>query len=333
MTGGDEPPGIGLGPGREFELINALVGRDPIDDDRVLLGPGDDGAALSGGLILSTDLTVEGIHFRRDWLSAREVGYRAAAAAVSDLAAMAAEPIGILVSLALPAEDAETWAPEVGVGVRGVLDLVGGSLLGGDLSLSPGPVILDVVAVGHAAEPVMRGGALPGDEVWVTGSLGGSRAAVRCFEQGAAPTQGMLEAYRRPTPRVEEARWLHQRVGLHALVDISDGLASDAGQLSASSEVHIELRADCVPVHSDLPAGVEGAQEALEGGEDYELLFTAYPGSVEPHSAEFSERFGIALSRVGEVEVGSGVSVSAPQDWGEMAEDAGFDHFRLESSR
>lgn len=316
--------------GREFDLIRGILGARAADDDRVLVGPGDDGVVLAGGLIISTDLTVEGVHFRREWLTPREVGYRAAVAAVSDLAAMAAEPIGVLLSLALPANDAEVWAPEVGEGVRALLDLVGGTLLGGDLSSSPSGVVIDVVAVGKAEVPVTRGGAVAGDELWVTGSLGGSFAAVRCLERGTEPTEGMLAAFKRPTPRVGEALWLSEHAEVHAMVDLSDGLVADAGHVAAESGVAVVLEAERIPVHRDLSPGAAGVRDALEGGEDYELLLAAPLGSIEPFRAEFTERFGIDLSCVGGVESGGGVSVSAPQEWGEMEVGGGFDHFHLE---
>lgn len=322
--------GAGLGPGREFDLIRRILGPRAPQDERVLLGPGDDAAVVAGGLVLSTDLTVEGVHFRREWLSPREVGFRAAAAAVSDLAAMAAEPIGVLVSLALPAEDAEVWAPEIGVGVRSLLERIGGALLGGDLSSSPGPVMIDVVAVGTAASPVTRGGAMPGDEVWVTGSLGGSRAAVTCMEGGETPTTGMLDAFKRPIPRVAEALWLRDRTAMHAMVDLSDGLAADSRHIATASRVAVVLEADRIPVHPDLPSGKNGASEALQGGEDYELLFAVPRGGVEPLVAKFAERFGVGLTRVGQVESGTGVSVVAPPEWGEMEVGVGFDHFHVE---
>jgi thiamine-monophosphate kinase len=261
------------------------------------------------GIALSTDMSVEGVHFRRDWLSAREIGWRAAAAALSDLAAVAARPIGILVSLAVPQADAGDFAAEVMEGCREAAEYAGGALLGGDLARSPGPLVVDVTVVGEAPRPVLRSGARHGDEVWVTGELGGAAACVDALLRGRTPDAAARERFARPVPRVREAQWLLGRGLPSAMIDLSDGLAGDACHLAAASGVAVLLSPALLPVHpaARRRARARTLQLALGGGEDYELCFTAPVGTVEGHEAAFRRTFGIRLSCVGRLGGGDGV--------------------------
>jgi len=300
------PLRVGLGPGGEFDLIRRLVGADEAAWPGVEVGPGDDAAVLEGGWVLSTDLSIEDVHFRRSWLSDREVGYRAASAALSDLAAMAAEPVGILLSLAMPEHDVDIV--EVQAGAREAVTATGGAVLGGDLSRSPGLLVVDVVALGRTARPLLRAGALAGDDLWVTGVLGASAAAVTLWSHEREPDAALREAFARPHARVSEARFLADGGGVHALIDLSDGLAGDAGHLGAAGGVRIVLEAGLVPVAEAAARALgpeEAASLALHGGEDYELLLAARPGSVDVEA--FDARFGLPIRRVGRVEEGSGV--------------------------
>ena len=306
-----------MGPGAEFDLIRSLLATGKPVLPQVGVGPGDDAALLDPGeggtVVISCDLSIEEVHFRRSWLSSSEIGYRAAAAALSDLAAMAAEPIGILVSVALPAERAKEEVPEIQRGMEELLATIGGAVLGGDLSTSPGPLVLDIVAVGRSTAPALRSGAEEGDELWVTGSLGGSAGAVHAWREGEPPPL-LREIYARPRPRLREARWLAGRTELHALIDLSDGLAGDAGHLAAASGVCIVVREDRIPVNPHLrSAGLEEADAlhlALCGGEDYELLLVAKTGTVDPLTDAFGDRFGVALTHIGRVEAGVGAYIA-----------------------
>lgn len=292
-----------MGPGAEFDLIRRLLADTADLPEEVLVGPGDDAAVLVGGWVLSADLSVEDVHFRRAWLSDAEIGYRAAAAALSDLAAMAARPLGVLVSLALPPKSGAD-AEDVHAGIREAATAAGAAVVGGDVSRSPGPLVVDVVVVGRAESPVLRAGAQPGDEVWVTGSLGGAAAAVRLWEEGADPGGVLREAFARPVPRIAEALRLAELGVLHALVDLSDGLAGDAGHLAAAGAVRVVLETHHVPVAAAAreALGEEGALEAaLHGGEDYELCLTAPPGALR------GDELDVSLTRVGRVETGTGV--------------------------
>lgn len=300
------------------------------------MGPGDDAAVVAGdGIVISSDLSVEGIHFRREWLSPREIGYRAAAAALSDLAAMAARPIGVLASLAVSPADAGDFAAEVMDGARAAAEGVGGTLLGGDLTRSPGPVILDVTVVGEAGTPVLRSGARAGMEVWVTGELGAAALCVMLLLRGDEPSPSARRRFAAPEPRIREARWLAERGVPAAMLDLSDGLAGDAAHLAAASGVAIVLDAAAIPIHPALAAaGVHGDEAfrlATAGGEDYELCFCAEAGAGEAVAAEFRAAFSVALTRVGRVEGDGGDEAAGGVFWGGVGKGrragGGFQHF------
>jgi len=290
-----------LAHAREFDLIRGFyTGATEAD---LLVRPGDDCVVLRNGTALSSDASVENVHFRREWLSLEEIGYRAAAAALSDLAAMAAAPIGVLVSLGLPDPDDAALLMR---GVRRCLDRFHAALLGGDLTASPQSILMDVTVVGHTTAPVTRSGARPGDGLYVTGALGGAAAAVRAWLDGREPEPAAREVFAAPRPRIAEARWLAERVAPGAMIDLSDGLAGDAAHIAAASGVQLEIDLDTVPVHRSVEA--EGAVAlAISGGEDYELCFTARPGTIDPLVEAFEQRFGVVLTRVGTVRSGSGV--------------------------
>jgi thiamine-monophosphate kinase len=327
-------PGSALAPGPEFDLIRRFLARTAGDGARgdVRVPAGDDCAVVAGnGIALSSDMAVEEVHFRRDWLSARETGYRAAAAALSDLAAVAARPIGVLASLAVRKEDAGTYAEHVMAGVHDAVSRAGGVVLGGDLTRSLDATVIDVTAVGECPDPVLRSGAREGDEVWVTGTLGGSAAWVSALLRGELGDVRARPAFAAPVARTAEALWLHARALPWAMVDLSDGLAGDAAHVAAASGVAVVLELEAVPVHAGARGGAESDDEALAlalgGGEDYELCFCARPGAVAEHVAEFVQTFGVPLTRVGRVEAGSGVWRAAPDGGRLPLPFGGFQHF------
>jgi thiamine-monophosphate kinase len=299
---------IRLGPGAEFDLIRRFLSPDPHPDPhpdpRVRVGPGDDCAVVAGdGIAITVDMAVEDVHFRRSWLEPSEIGYHAAAGAISDLAAMAARPIGILASLALGPGDEEEFGAAVMDGVAAAARDSGAALLGGDLTRSPGPLVVDIVAVGEAPSPVLRSGARAGDEVWVTGRLGAAAAAVAAWLDGRVPSPEARAAFARPSPRTREALWLAERGIPTAMVDLSDGIAGDASHIAAASGGRVVIRADWLPV-ADAAAAMGasvGARLAAAGGQDYELCFTARAGAVDGVVGDFEGEFGVGMTRVGEV--------------------------------
>ena len=310
MTG--ETP---LGPGREFDLVREMLRRW---GDRAR-GIGDDAAVLTpppgAQIVLSTDTSVEGVHFRRDWISLEEIGWRATAAALSDLAAMAAEPLGILVTLVVPARRTS----DVGAlsdGIAAAASESNAPILGGDLT-SGACLTIAVTVAGTAAKPLMRSGARPGDTLWVTGQLGGPALALAAWREGRQPTPEARARFARPVPRILEAQWL-ARAGATAGIDISDGLGGDAAHLAAASSVRITIDADLVPLAPG--ADVSTAQRS---GEEYELLVTTH-GSFD--AAAFQREFGLPLTRIGTVEKGdAGVDLMIGGE--RVASPGGYDHF------
>ena len=319
--------GIPLGKGAEFDRIRAIaaaLGPDAkgLGNDCAVLPPG------FGEVVLSTDLSVEGVHFRREWLTWEEIGWRSASAALSDLAAAGAEVVGLTASVGTPREAPADHLVQLMSGVRAAVAAVGGRVLGGDLSTAPVWVV-DVTVVGRAARPVGRTEARPGDVLWVTGALGGARAALLAWESGAEPAPGARARFARPVPRIAEGRWLAAH-GAHAMMDISDGLGGDVGNLAAGSRVRLELDLEQLPVHPDVVASALARGEPLQafaarGGEDYELL-AALPKTFDDVEARrFQQDTGTVLTRIGKVRRGSGVAASFA---GVSVALSGYDHFR-----
>jgi thiamine-monophosphate kinase len=310
-------------------MIRGFLARMPVGDG-VRVGPGDDCAVIDGDIALTSDMSIEGVHFRRDWLSAQEIGYRCAAIALSDLAAVAARPIGVLVSLGCTDADVPEPAELLMEGIREALRACGASLLGGDLTRSPKSLVVDVTAVGHARAPVLRSGAREGDSLWVSGRLGAAAAAVRMLQRGRIPGDDARTAFAHPLPRIAEALWLAERGVLHSLIDLSDGLLGDAGHIAAASGVALLIEESEVPKH---PAAlrVRGNRAqielALSGGDDYELCFTSPPGAVEKELAEFEHKFELPLTRVGLVQEGSGVKLRHESGIVDEVLAGGYQHF------
>lgn len=324
---------IRLGPGGEFDLIRSFFSEGEELPAEVRVGPGDDAAVLEGGWVISTDLSVEDVHFRRAWISDREIGYRAGAAALSDMAAMAANPVALLVSLAAPRGGAVSLS-EVQAGVADAARSVGASIIGGDVSRSPGPLILDVVALGRTSWPVQRDGAEAGDHVWVTGELGACAAAVRAWESGGEPSAELRSVFVRPVPRVDAARCLVEHEVVDALIDLSDGLVGDVGHIAAASRVRITIETERVPIAPTAVSALghdDALEAALHGGEDYELCFVTDPGVVDVEY--FKDQFGLRVTRVGTVSEGAGVWLSFADGTEREAAAAGFDHWAGEGEK
>jgi len=307
-----------LGPGPEFDRIRAIAA---VLGSRAT-GLGDDCAIVRVGtktLALSTDASVEGVHFRREWLSLEEVGWRATAGCLSDLAAAGALPIGVLVALTMPAADPPAAFASVMDGVGRVVTSVGGTVLGGDLT--KGDVrSITVTGIGRVESVIGRQGARPGDELWVTGELGGARAAWMAMQAGREPDTAARARFALPVPRVAAGRRLVEG-GARAMIDLSDGLAGDARHLAAASRVMLRIDLAQLPCHPAARVEAETQGEpaevfAAKGGEDYELLVVMPPGATG--------NVGIAWSRIGQVESGEGVVLELA---GRAVALEGYDHF------
>jgi thiamine-monophosphate kinase len=304
---------IALGPGAEFDVIRSMIERWGARAVRL----GDDAAELKiergDTLVVSVDAAVEGIHFRREWLTPREIAYRAVTAALSDIAAMAAKPVGILTAITLP----DHWRQSLGEladGIADAVDAAGTVIRGGNLSDGSALTIATTV-LGSAFKPLRRASAAPGQAVYVTGRLGGPSKALRLLASGKNPLQ-FKERLAAPVARIREAIWLADH-GAVAMVDVSDGLISDLRHLAAASDISIEIDAERVPRMD----GVD-VDDALTGGEEYELI-VATPDDFD--DVEFSTRFGIPLTRIGVTAPRGKESVSVRG--AVVAGLRGYDHF------
>ncbi len=311
-----------LGPGPEFDRIRAIAS----GLGQRAAGLGDDCALLEVGgttLAISTDTSLEDVHFRRAWLSLEEIGWRATAASLSDLAAAAARPIGILAALTMPASEPESSFASIMAGAGDATASVGGLVLGGDLSRGPS-IALTITSIGRAPRPLRRRGARPGDGLWVTGELGGARAALMAWKLARTPDSGARARFARPEPRIEMAAWL-ANAGATAMMDVSDGLAGDARHLAAASQVSLRIDLDRLPCHASVTAEAKALGEApgsfaAQGGEDYELLVTL------PAGFDRAPGSGVALTRIGSVEEGEPGRVIMERN-GIPVTLTGYDHF------
>ena len=306
-----------LGGGPEFDRIRAIYAR--LGDTGFALG--DDCALLRADkatIALSIDISVEGVHFRRDWLGLPEIGFRAAAAALSDLAAEGARAAGLLVSVGVPPDGPTGEAAEIMAGVGTAAAEAGAKVFGGDLTRAP-LLIVDVCAIGTAPRPVRRIGAEVGDGLWVTGQLGGAALALKEHLAGRRPGLDLAVRFARPQPRLAAGQWLASQ-GAHAMIDLSDGLSTDAGHLAAASGVALEIALERIPCW----IGAEPLVAAASG-EEYELLVALPPSFGETQARAFAGLVGLPLTRIGACVPGAGVRFTdrgAP-----VTPPAGYDHF------
>ena len=214
-------------------------------------------------------------------------------------------------------------------GLRDRVEELGGALIGGDLTRSPGPLLVDVVALGRTEYPLLRSGAHLGDELWVTGRLGGAATAVRGWQSGREPAPAHRALWAEPAPRLTEARWLARHAGARAAIDLSDGLAGDAAHLGGASGLGIELDGFEIP----LAEGVGDLETALRGGDDYELLVACPRGGLDPRGVEdFGRTFDLEITRIGRTTRGAGVALRhEPGGIPLLLAGSGYDHFQDEA--
>lgn len=278
-------------PRDEFAFIDWLRRRTQADP-RVAIGPGDDAASLrlTPGVpcLVTTDMLLEGSCFLLDQASPRQVGRKAMAVNLSDIAAMAGRPVAAFVSVGLPRSRGRALAEELYQGMREVADAFDTAIAGGDTNSWNGPLVISVTLVGEAtgSGPVTRAGARSGDWLLVTGPLGGS----------------ILEKHLGFTPRVREAQQLHAQAGLHALIDISDGLAAEVHHICDESRCGAVLRAGSIPIAAaaaQLGDGRTPLEHALADGEDFELVLAVSPEDGRRLLAT-QPIAGISLAHIGE---------------------------------
>jgi thiamine-monophosphate kinase len=293
----------------------------------LLKGIGDDCAVLrpraGQDLVVTTDLSLEGVHFCRDWHSAESAGHRCLARGLSDIAAMGGEPLAVFLSLALPRDLPQRWVQGFMRGLIALAQKYGATLSGGDTAESPGGVLADIVVVGSVpkGKAVLRSGARPGDRIFVTGSLGGSAAALAQLHKMPRKKTKPRDYLRHffPEPRVKLGRVLQERGIASAMIDTSDGLSTDLEHICEESGVGAVVQAEWIPrAMVGKPVREADFELALHGGEDYELLFTA------PERKRVPARIGgVAITQIGVVRRVHGIFLAGhgvqrqlvPQGW------------------
>ncbi|TQN30684.1 thiamine-phosphate kinase [Haloactinospora alba] len=303
-------------------LIGRVSAKFPQTAD-VIIGPGDDAAVTSAPdnrVVSSTDLLIEGRHFRRDWSSARDVGHKAVAQNFADIAAMGARPTGLLLGFAVPDDLPVAWVDGFADGIAAECATAGGAVVGGDTVGAPA-VTVAITALGDlgGAEAVRRSGARPGDTVAVTGNLGLSAAGYALLRAGADGPDEALAEHRRPSPPYPQGPRA-AALGASAMIDISDGLAHDLGHVARASGVAVALDSSALVPPAGLRSAVErlaelggghrGVREFMvAGGEDHALAATFPPGTGPPDG----------WTTVGAVREGQGVTVDGrtppPTSW------------------
>jgi thiamine-monophosphate kinase len=330
----------GLG---EFSLIagirHRMEGKYPPE---VALGIGDDCAVLhpQAGMewVITTDTQVEDVHFRRAWLTPYQIGWRAMAVNLSDIAAMGAQPFGALAALALPVATEAVVFDQL---LDGLCDLglrCQCPLIGGNLARDPTHLSLTLTVLGRVprGESVLRGGASAGDEIWVSGQLGGAAAGLRLFEHALPVADPVCTALRRrytqPQPRVREAIFLRASGCLTSMIDLSDGLAGDLGHLCEESGVGAQIVAAALPLQAGVREVAVAMEEdpielALRGGEDFELCCTARPGTLSPLLDAFRAQFGVEFTRVGTMTAAPAIQLVHSDGSQALLSPQAFDHF------
>lgn len=316
----------------------------PAKNPAVVTGIGDDCAVLrllprsgrgrgkergrENDTLVTTDFSLEGIHFRRDWHSPESVGHRCLARGLSDIAAMGGEPVAAFLSLALPHDLPQSWVRGFTQSLISLAERYGVTMAGGDTAESPNGILADIVVVGTVpkGKAVLRSGARPGDRIYVTGELGGSAAAVWRLRKHPRRKLNPREYLRHffPEPRIELGRILREKSLASAMIDTSDGLSTDLAHICEESGVGAELQAERIPrAGVGKPSLEVDLQFALHGGEDYELLFTA------PRSKRIPSRIaGAPITLIGYITRFQKIFLMNESGVGSELKPQGWEHFR-----
>lgn len=329
----------------EHGLLARLLARLPRPSDQVLVGPGDDAAVLAPvrneRLVVTTDALVEGVHFSRAFFAPGDIGYKALAASLSDLAAMAATPQWALLSLVLPGGWPVADVEGIVDGLAALAVRHGVSVVGGNITRTDGPLVVDVTAGGTVAPRrwLTRDRAVAGDEIWISGTIGGAAAGLEMLADPGprTPDPVCLTRQRRPEPRVRLGVAMGRARAARAAMDLSDGLADALRQVAAASGCGARLDAGALPIEPGAAVwwrarGVDPASAAIAGGEDYELLF-AIPktggGRLRKVTRTVAEP---GLSRVG-VFVKDPAVLVVDRNGREEPLPQGFEHFGIPNGR
>jgi thiamine-monophosphate kinase len=292
-------------------------------------GIGDDCAVLrvpeGHQTLVTTDFSLEGVHFRREWHPPDSVGHRCLVRGLSDIAAMSGEPLAAFLSLALPAELPQRWVDQFMKGMLTLARRFGVTLAGGDTAQSPAGVLADITVMGSvpAGQAILRSGARPGDSIFVTGELGAPVALLeQMFDNPARKFRAAaFPAHFYPEPRIAVARQLRTKKLATAMIDISDGLSTDLRHICESSGVGATLIERALPIASLGRHEVE-RRHALHGGDEYQLLFTA------PATRRLPKQIaGVLITRIGYINQGSEIVVEHENGYTTELEAGGWEHF------
>lgn len=307
----------------EFGLIARIAQQST--DPQVLVGPGDDCAVLelpAGQLVVTVDVLVEGKHFRRDWSTPLEIGAKAAAATLADIAAMGAEPIALVIGLCLPGDLPASWAVAVSTAMSEQARALGASVVGGDVTAAEA-VCISVTGLGRAPKsgPVLRSGATPGDIVAVAGRLGWSAAGLALLSRGFRAPRVLVDAHRVPEPPYALGP-AAAAAGATSMIDVSDGLVADARHLAVASQVVIALDSAAIAIPDELAQAAaayntDARTWIFTGGEDHALLATFPPRS----------RIPAGFTVIGTVSAADG-SPAVTVDGAVVPSGGGHEHFR-----
>ena len=311
-------------PLKEKQLIERI--RRSAESKRLGHGIGDDCAVLrlpaGEEALVTTDFSLEGVHFRREWHPPHSVGHRCLARGLSDIAAMGGTPRAAFLSLALPPELPQRWVDQFIAGLLKLAKRHSVTLAGGDTAQSPGGVLADIVVLGSApaGQAILRSGARPGDLIYVTGTLGAATASLNQLRQGKKLRPRSHPQHFYPEPRVAVGRLLRERKLASAMIDISDGLSTDLSRICEESNTGAVVYASALPIAEGI--GDDGLQLALHGGDEYELLFTARPGRRIP-----TQIGGVPITRIGEIVRGKQMKLVMPDGKSATLKPGGWEHF------
>ncbi len=316
---------------RERGLISAIRKEFAGAKSGVLLGIGDDAAAVRGGrtsYLLTTDLLIEDVHFMTELHPPFLLGRKALNVNLSDIAAMGGRPRFVLLGLALRRDIGTSWLKQFMAGFKAAAQAAGTALIGGDISGAK-IIAVSVTVVGEGKHIIRRSGARPGDLIFVSGNLGDAAAGLRLLRRGHRPSRSrsapvLLRAFLDPTPQLDLGQALARRRLATAMIDTSDGLSVDLHHLCEESGTGALVEADLLPLSDALRRSEKAAPElALHGGEDYRLLFTVLPENLS-RLAGLRKKFG--LSRIGEMTGGQGVFLVDDKGRKRTLEPKGFEH-------
>ncbi len=323
----------------EFGLINGIKKRFKAKSQGLLLGIGDDCAVTKNGAggvsLISTDILAEGVHFDLRFFTPLQLGMRAAAVNISDIAAMGGIPKYLLVSVAIPEKIDHTFITGIFTGIKKVCTKYDIALIGGDTSSSQSGLFVSVTVIGEArlGKYVTRAGAAPGDIIFVTGNLGDSAGGLDVLKNNRkiddAAKRSLIRGHISVTPRVNEGIFLARSGVVTSMIDVSDGVGSDIRRICEASGTGAVIRAGALPISAHLRRLSEKIRRspeefALRGGEDYELLFTVAPGRAEQLAASYKERFKKRVHEIGVATRGKKICL-AGKERQEMP--SGYNHF------